>query len=295
MKNLCSCDVQDKELLALFREKLKRWKVCLSDAKDCHSIYNQLTKLFWNHTVYRTFNEARRLSIEINDPLTGLQGTIIELLDENYMNSQATALRCLTDRDSKVYSLRRLFDEIKCSISLYTRKNYVCYDEISYNENPGDDFRVNYIRKSRQAKYDILSGKDKDNRSINDAISQTVFAMIKKEIEKDFKIMRDIEIFVNNWVVHTAAPHKQRKHAHVLDKTSLKKLDDCYQAIIRIGKKIEIFLDDFLLCSVPTPTFDQLKNWDKPIVTTKDLKTLRNYWLKRDKEIENWAEEARLD
>lgn len=120
MKDICSCDVKDKELLACFREKLKHWRTCLSDEKDCHSIYNQLTTLLWDHAVYRTFNEARRLSEETNDPSTGLQGTIIELLDKNFMDSQAIAIRRLTDvsynkPDREVYSLRRLVDEIKAN------------------------------------------------------------------------------------------------------------------------------------------------------------------------------------
>lgn len=50
--------MSDKKLLALFKEKLKYWKTCLSDEKDCHSIYNQLTTLFWDNAVYTTFNEA---------------------------------------------------------------------------------------------------------------------------------------------------------------------------------------------------------------------------------------------
>lgn len=293
-KNICECDVQDKELLKNFRDKLELWKNCLGSS-DIHSIFNQLTTLFWEHTVYRTFNEARRLSEETNDPSTGLQGTIIELIDKNFMKSQAIAIRCLTDRDKKAISLRRLFDDIKNSVSLYTRENYVGYDGISYDEISIDEFRINHKRNNRHAKYDFLSGKDKSNRSRSDTISSTVFTEMEKEIEKDFKIMRDVEIFVNNWVAHTAASWKRSKHVYVLDQTSLKKFDECYQAIIKIGKKIDFLIDEFLLCSVPTPSFDQLKNWDKSVVTTKDVEILRDYWLERDREIKNWSESARLD
>ncbi len=57
-------------------------------------------------------------------------------------------------------------------------------------------------------------------------------------------------------------------------------------------RKGELLIDELLLCSVPTPTFDQLKNWDKPVITTKDLKALREYWLERAIEIEKWAKKA---
>jgi len=294
MKDICSCDVKDKELLACFREKLKRWKTCLSDEKDCHSIYNQLTRLFWDHAVYRTFNEARRRSEETNDASTGLQGTIIDLLDRNFMDSQAIAIRRLTDQRKDVVSLRSLVNEIKENANLYIRENYVCYDGISFDETPDDDHHIKHCRHSRQTRYDYLSGKDKDSRSRDDKLSSAVFAAMEKEIEEDFKITEEVRTYVNKWVAHAAAPWNRKQHVKVLDEISLRKLDECYQALIRIGKKVELLIDNLLLCCVPTPLFDKLKNWDKPVVITQDLKALEKYWCERVREIEGWAENATI-
>jgi hypothetical protein len=215
------------------------------------------------------------------------------------MDSQATAIRRLTDVSSKnpdkeVYSLRRLIDEIRENANLYTRENYVCYDGISFDDAPSDDRDVRYSRRSRQLRYDYLCGKDKDSRSRDDKLSSAVFATMGEEIEKDFKITNEVRIYVNKWVAHAAAPLNRRKYAQVLDEISLRKLDECYQALIRIGKKIELLIDEFLLCSVPTPIFNPLKNWDKPVVTTKDIKALREYWRERVKEIEKWGKEATI-
>jgi hypothetical protein len=302
MKDIYFCDVEDKELLASFRDKLKRWNTCLSDEKDCHSIYNQLINLFWDHTVYRTFNEARRLSIKTNDPSTGLQGTIIKLLDENFVASQATAIRRLTDKDEKVFSLRRLFDEIKENTHLYTRENYVCYDGTSYcDENPINEsgldrerFEADDKRSMRHVRYDFLSEKDEYRRSRGDKISSDVFDRMTKEIKADFRITEEVKTYVDKWVAHAEAPWTRKKHIKVLDKISLHKLDECYQALIRIGKKVELLIDGFLLCSVPTPQFDQLKNWDKPVIIKKDLGSLHKYWDERVKEIEKWDREAEI-
>ena len=294
MKDICSCDVKDKELLACFRGKLKHWKTCLSDEKDCHSIYNQLTTLFWDHAVYRTFNEARRLSEKTNDPSTGIQGTIIDLLDRNFMDSQAIAIRRLTDARKDVVSLRSLIDEIKENIGLYIRENYVCYDGISFEEAPDDDDLVRGLRNSRQIYYDYLSGKDKDSRSRDDKLSSAVLAKMEEEVKKDFMIAEEVRLYVNKWVAHAAAPSNRDQYLKVLDNISLHKLDQCYQALIRIGKKVELFVDEFLLCSVPTPQFNQLQNWDKPIVITKDLDALKEYWLERDSEIGDWSEKATI-
>ena len=80
-KDLVDCDVRDKEHLALFRAKLREWKKCLNDLQDPHSIFHQITTLMWDDTVWRTFNEARGLSERTQDPSTGLQNTLIDLID----------------------------------------------------------------------------------------------------------------------------------------------------------------------------------------------------------------------
>lgn len=138
----------------------------------------------------------------------------------------------------------------------------------------------------------IIYAKDKGSRSRDDRLSCDVLAKMEEELTNDFKITQDVRLYVNKWVAHAAAQDNRAQHVGVLDNISLRKLDECYQALIRIGKKVELFVDEFLLCSVPTPQFDQLKNWDKPVVTTKDLKALREYWLERAIEVENWAKRA---
>ena len=60
--DICECDVSDKELLALFRLKRDEWKRCLID--DSYSVSQQISHLLWNDTVFRTFNEARKISLD---------------------------------------------------------------------------------------------------------------------------------------------------------------------------------------------------------------------------------------
>ncbi len=55
--DICECDVEDKQNLALFRIKILEWQNILS-GDDVHSIYNQVQDLIWDDTVYRTFNKA---------------------------------------------------------------------------------------------------------------------------------------------------------------------------------------------------------------------------------------------
>ena len=196
------------------------------------------------------------------------------------------------DPDKEVCSLRQLIGEIEENIDLYIRENYVCYDGVSYEKEEGEYWKISYQRDHRQTRYDILSGKDNNNRSRDDKLSSDVFAKIKKEIERDFGITKEVRIYVNKWVAHASATWNRERHIPILDKISLRKLDDCYKALIRIGKKIELLIDELLLCSIPTPVFDQLKNWDKPVVVSKDIVKLSKYWRERDKEVTDWSNEA---
>ncbi len=41
IRNLCDCDVDDKESLAIFRIKISNWQEILAGT-DQHSIYNQI-------------------------------------------------------------------------------------------------------------------------------------------------------------------------------------------------------------------------------------------------------------
>jgi hypothetical protein len=297
MKDISICDVKDKRSLSLFREKIERWKSWLSDSEDCHSIANQLYRLFENSVVFRTFIEAIRLSERRNDPATGCPWTIIGLLDENFMDSQATAIRRLTDKGTKSSSLRNLFTQITKNVHLYTRENYVCYDGTSYcDEDPIDDSELNcqehqakWERSKRHQRYDVLSATNENTRSRKDRISPTVFRKITGEIERDFKVTEEVKTYVDKWVAHAEATRTLRKHDQVRHKISLHKFDKCYQALIRIGKKIELLTDDFLQYTVPAP---QLENWDKPLVMEKDLKALYKYWAQRVQQIEDWDKRA---
>ena len=80
----------------------------------------------------------------------------------------------------------------------------------------------------------------------------------------------------------------------MLDKITLAYFDECYQSIIKIGKMLELLLDELLLCEVPLLMYDITKNWDKPAVTSNDISKLEAYWDRRLDEIKDWNEIATL-
>lgn len=287
-KDICDCDVEDKERLAIFRAKLKTWKNCLN-SQDVHSISQQITRLLWYDTVYRTYNEAVGLSNETNDPSTGVSATMWELLDLQFMDMQVMAIRRLTDPHEHdpgrtVCSLPRLICEIKENIELYTRENYVCYDGISYGGSPTDQWKEQVECETRHVNYDTLSQTGKTERSRNDKVNLTVF---ENKLKKEFKTFEVLRKYANKYLAHASDP-KNRGKVSVPDQVTLSKFDDSYKAIFHIGKIIGLLIDEFSPCEVPTPQFDQLKNWNKPIITPEDHTKLYDYWQKRVAQIKNW-------
>ena len=292
-KDLVDCDVQDKERLALFRAKLREWRKCLDDdLEDPHSIVRQMIGLLWDDTVWRTFNEACRLSKQTNHPSTGLQGTLIRLLKNGFVTRQLMAIRRLTEQHQynpkkAVYSIRSLLTDICDNRHLFTRENYVCYDGLSYEPVAGEDDDAQLKRDDRHFKYDILSGKTSIQRQRYDLVNDDFFA----KINSCFGTFSNLETYVNNFVAHASHPNN-RPDPDRTDAITIAYLDKCYHELIHIAKGIGILLDDFAKYEVPIPQYAQLKNWDKPIVTSEDKKKLCGYWSDREKEISKWNKDA---
>jgi len=247
--------------------------------------------------VWRTYNEARRISRIANDPATGLAGSIIEVLDQGFFCLQVFEISKLVEKNwdkpqKHLYSLRRLFDEIKDSQDLYTREKYVTYDGVSYEKDTNEDWKAERNRDYRQQKYDIISGVTKDeDRNKDDGLSYDYLA----KIEAEFNTFKYLKIYRDKFLAHAADPKNRKAMEEVLDKITLAYFDKCYQSIIRIGKMLELLLvDETLLCEVPVLMYDVTKNWDKPAVTSNDISKLKAYWDRRLVEIKDWNESATL-
>jgi len=280
MEDICKCDVGDKEKLALFRCHFISCQKILS-GKDKHAITNQIQDIVWDDTVYRTYDEARRLSEESNNRKTGLSGTLIELIDNTFIVSQIMAIRRLIDPNEwrierKVYSLPSIIAEIKINKHLYTRENYVCFDGLSY-EKKGLKRLDELENMKRHMNYDYLAETKETDRKRNDQISNNVFEELKRLLAKT-ELIRS---YSNKFIAHAAAPGNRTKTEERLRNLTLKYIEDCYIAIIKAGKILQKLLNRFLPVDLAVPNFDHLENWDKPIVTSADKKKLAIYWDNR--------------
>jgi len=292
MVNICDCDVQDKEALAIFRAKRVNWNNWLFE--DPLSISKQIMYMLWKDAIFRTFNEARRLTINRESESLGFNGPLLHLLDEGFLDSQVMAIRRLTDRnfyDPKkgVLSVPRLTDDMSINIDIFTRENYVSYDGSKYEglslETDGIDKWIPW--KNKHENFDTLSNVSPQNRSRADRVNKSVFIRLNKEL----KICENLRTYANKFIAHASDPIGRLKLTENQKKVTLDKLEQCYKAIIRVSSFIGVIvLYGHTLGGVPTPQYNHLKNIEKPMVSQDDLENLYNYWLKRKNEVSHWNE-----
>jgi len=293
MVDICSCDVHDKEKLALFIHKRKEWERLLMD-RSPHSVYNQVTHMVRNDAVFRTFNEARRLTIKRSSPECGLNGPLMRLLDEVFVESQVMAIRRLTDRnfpdpERAVISLIRLIDDIKKHSNLITREIYICWDgRTSYTEpNKTDDTEPLVHWSTRQRNFDKISSIPEDKRDRADRISRSLM----ERLEQNLRTCDGLRKYANKFIAHASDPQTNIELSEEEKKITLEKLDECYRAIVRTASflgNILLYGEDLLSGGLPQPL--HLTNLDKPMVNTEDMKNLRMFYNMRSQEVSGWED-----
>jgi hypothetical protein len=290
MGDICSYDVYDKEKLLLFINKRKEWKRLLLDGRNL-SVYKQVTHMLWNDAIFRTFNEARRFTIERNSPKLGLNGPLIRLLDKGFVESQVMAIRRLTDRNFRdpekaVISLIRLIDDIKKYANLITRENYICCKGTVYAEPNSMHDAPNWVDwKRKQSNFDKMSGTSEDKRDRSDKINISLI----NRLEDNLKVCKAIRKYANKFIAHASDPQTNPEMSDEEKRITLDKLDECYRVIVRTASFLgAVLLYKYSLRGIPTPQYDHLKYLDKPMVAKEDMNKLSTFWQERFREVEAW-------
>ena len=236
MIDICTCDVKDKANLALFIQKREEWERCVVGSEP-HAVHRQVTHMLWNDTVFRTFNEARRLTVEGKSKKHGFNAPLIRLLDEGFVATQTMSIRRLTDRNFRdpekaVISLVRVLDDIKENADLVTRENYVCHEGTPYAEPDSMKDGVAWMHwRRKQANFDKLSGTTQDKRERSDRMQKSILKSLSRELKNCDSVRR----YVNKFIAHASDPATNSELTEEEKKITLDKLDDCYRAIIRVG------------------------------------------------------------
>lgn len=293
MVDICECDVTDKEALALFRMKRAEWKRCLID--DSYSVSQQISHILWNDIVFRTFNEARKISIEDGSDDTGLNGPVIDLMDEGFVVSQVMAIRRLSDPNfydpkKAVLSLRRIIDDIGDSLDVFTRENYICFEGIKFEGLSHEKDGINWMHWDRKQKnFDRLSRVSITNRSRNDKIAKKISSSLRCELNS----CNDLRIYANKFIAHASDKPGKSKLTARQKGITLNNLDEAYKAIIKCGSFLgAVILYEHTLGGVPVPQYNQFENIEKAIIRTNDISKLGEYWRQREKVVNSWDNEV---
>lgn len=289
--NICEADVEDKEQLAIFRNKILELQNIFDfqeGIENVHTITSQYQDLIWYDTVYRTYNEARRISSENETPDIGLQGTLIELIDKTFFESQAMGIRRLTDKHEwspirSVNSLPSIIENIRSIANIFTRENYICYTGYKYLEI-SQDWKVAATLEHKQKQFDFISSSS-SNRDRKDKIDLNIL----KDLEKKFRSFDLIRLYTNKYLAHASNARNRINIDSKLQEVTLLELEKCYKSIIHIAKVIAIFLDTIFISELPVAQFDQLSNWDKPFILPEQKKDLDQYWYKRANMFRKWG------
>ena len=293
--NICECDVEDKESLAHFRRKRAEWKRCLID--DKYSVSRQIYHLLWNDTVFRTFNEARHLSIKDESGATGLNCPLINLLDEGFVSLQVMAIRRLSDPNfydphKAVISIRRLIDDIGDNLDLFTRENYICFEGTKYKGLSDEKDGINWFHWDQKHKnFDRLSGVSSSQRSRKDKLKKNIISSLRSELDS----CKDLRTYANKFIAHTSDRLGKAKLTDNQKRITFNNLDGAYKSIVKSSSFLAaIVLYEHQLGGIPIPQYDQFKNIDKPVILTKNISKLRSYWAGRNKEVSSWESDLCL-
>jgi len=125
------CDVQDKNGLRRHRELRKKWLAWLQ-ADPNHPIWSQMFKMVTNDLAVRTLAAAAE-----NDPQSPLHNPLlVRTILEGHQDAQILGIRRLWDNGGRVISLRRLLNDIKASLDVFTREIYISDSGRPYNPPP---------------------------------------------------------------------------------------------------------------------------------------------------------------
>jgi hypothetical protein len=247
-----SCDVVNKEKLVQYRAKYTEWMKWYEHTdSEPNSIERQINVMLFNDLTYRAITSVRSAATA-EVPISAVSGTLAYLLDHGYVVSQVLAIQKLLDRRSDVISVKRLLKSIEKHRALITREIYVAGDGVPYDyESWGQgvdrsDPMVQMwgidapglmrfaISRGRHQRFDLLCGKQPDQRTREDTMPRSIFRTLDTWISGPSA--REIGQLRNTFIAHSA-DEAQRGSAQFKG-VALSQIDDLQRAIVRVERAL---------------------------------------------------------
>lgn len=302
----------EQEVFEQFKAKHALWKKCL-DGEDRNSVFNQIHMMIWNAAVFNVINEARKITPTDAKGRKELNGMVHIFMDRCFVDSQFLRIRRLVDEEGiygtkGVFSLVSLLKDMKANVALVTRKNLFLIDGMEYDYEAVEKKELAFMDeqlKSGRSSYwlpnelnsfsvkrrhelmDFLSRVSPNERSTDDTIHPQFFGYLIKKIKKASK---DITLFVNKFVAHSASL-ESREQGNADDvKITFDHLRDANKVICQVANFVDVSLISRASHSfMPTPQFDPFKFIDKILVSADGVEALSKAWQEFQKETEQWG------
>lgn len=305
------CDILDKGKGEAFRKKRLQWMEWLS-GEDPHSISREIYSMLWDHALFLTVNELRKMAATEPENGVGFNGPVIRLFDAGFVTTQATTIRRLIEKpraDPKwaVISLRRVLKDIEQNLDLMTRENYVCHDGLPYDYGSVHQKWLSSLPVTKSGShvgslptqgpdawptaervhknFDILAQVNPKKRAREDRIKIEVLEQLETKIKK----CENIKKYVDKFIAHAAAPETRAGPSNEEKGITLERLETCHKIIYQVASFISgPLLWECNLGGLPVPQYDHLKNLDKSWVSMRNLEKARKKWDDVAKEVSKW-------
>ncbi len=185
------------EKVAELKEHKEKWRRWIFEKPD---LWSKMNEIIYKDAIFYLFNIHHRKShrTSLHNPV------LMRTLNQGYFIDQIIAIGRLTDNTKGTVSIGRLLMEIKTRRSLFTRENYLAFEDLPYHwEDLEKDFwnkvpmrkgrmvcleeKVrsrdwNSAKKAHEA-FDKLSGSNKTSRKPNDFIKKEIFDQMDRWIQ----------------------------------------------------------------------------------------------------------------
>jgi hypothetical protein len=258
-----------------------------------NALQNIVQLLAWNDSVYRTFNEGLRLS-QGEAKRRRLPNSLIEYIHHAHTAYVVIALRKLYDDKKKgrhaVNSLRTVTQRIVDNAHLFTRENFVTFDDVPYDYNDKLNWKTGAVTQARHSQFDSLCAtRAGQPRKRADRLDVSIAMMLHERT----RLKPEIERFANKFLSHSSAMTNRPDEALTLQGLTLGRIQAQYRNVIWSTQQVAKFLFEPFLSVVPTPQFDVLSNWENGLFDSATKKKLTRYWYKRMGWWEKWTDHYR--
>jgi hypothetical protein len=299
--------VAKMEKLSL-EQSWNNWVDCIK-GNDINSVFQQISLMIWDTAIFRLVIEGRQIQIEKNFDNPAINGSLHSFIDRNYLQSQVTFIRRLTDKyygltgKKAVYSIYALINDIYSYRNELTREVFFKlrnlpydYTEIRKREREysskqplgtgsfvPSEFDWESIAETHQT-FDRLSGTSQNDRRSNDVIAERVFVRLREKLDA----CQEITNYVDKFVAHSATPESRAIQNVSTSEITFRHLWEAHHIIFEVAEFLSVILfsEGHMALAIENPNFFQY--WETPLFETREISRLQDTFENYRKETEKW-------